>query len=146
MTTTDPGVGQHGATNAPAPPSDVAEGSFLLLLRRGPGAVEPDAGPERDRMIDRYSAWRDDLERGGALLLSRLLDAGSAVELSGSADGVTRQHRSPREGGEYVSGLYLVAARDLDSAEAIARSSPHLDYGGTIEVRPVVTPPDRKVR
>jgi hypothetical protein len=48
----------------------------------------------------------------------------------------------PRDGGgEFVSGFFLVEAVNLDAAEAIARTSPHLEYGGSIEIRPIVEPP-----
>jgi hypothetical protein len=115
------------------------EPTFVLLLRRGPGAVDPVDGPVREQMVAEYSAWRSELDRSGVLRGSRLLDADAGLLLRGrtvAADGVLRDGA-----GESVSGFYLVAAEDLRAAGAIARTSPHLQYGGSIEVRPTVEPP-----
>jgi hypothetical protein len=36
-----------------------------------------------------------------------------------------------------VAGLFIVRASDLERAAAIARTCPHMRYGGQIEVRPI---------
>jgi hypothetical protein len=123
-------------------PVTVDGSAYLLLLRRGPNAAMPDAGPVLDRMVADYSDWRAGLAERGVLIASNLLDAGTGVELRGVPPGVTVISGLPRSAsGEYVSGYYLVAAPDLASARELARTSPHLRYGGSIEVRPVSVAP-----
>lgn len=129
-------VGETDAVRAPGP-------TYLLILRRGPAAADPGAGPALERMVADYAAWRTDLASRGVLLSSNLLDADAGVQWHGGVEGPVAVPGVPRgPGGEYVSGYYLVAAPDLSAAGEIARSSPHLRYGGTIELRPVVTPPE----
>jgi hypothetical protein len=40
-------------------------------------------------------------------------------------------------GRELVTGFFVIRARDYDHALELARQSPHLKYGGTIEVRAI---------
>jgi hypothetical protein len=42
------------------------------------------------------------------------------------------------ESKEAIGGYLVVEADDLDEAVAIAKAAPMLDYGGSIEVRPVL--------
>jgi hypothetical protein len=37
-----------------------------------------------------------------------------------------------------MSGFFLIRANDRDEALAVARTHPHLRYGGSIEVREIV--------
>lgn len=132
----DRDVGETVATPAPGP-------RYLLILRRAPGAVNPNGGPTFERMVAEYAAWRSDLAQRGVLVSSNLLDADRGVEWRGGDGDPVAEPGVPRgPGGEYVSGYYLVAAPDLSAAGEIARTSPHLRYGGTIELRPVVPPPE----
>jgi len=136
-----------GSSPASSPSATVDGSAYLLLLRRGPGATPPDAGPVFDRMVGEYSAWKAGLAERGVLMGSNLLDAASGMELRGLPSGVTVTHGVPvSDSGEYVSGYYLVAAPDLSSAHELARTSPHLRYGGSIEVRPVSVPPGPEAR
>jgi hypothetical protein len=136
-----------GAPPALSPSATVDGSAYLLLLRRGPDATAPDAGPAFDRMVAEYSAWRAGLVERGVLIASNLLDATTGVELRGAPSGMIVAHGVPRSAsGEYVSGYYLVAAPDLTSARELARASPHLRYGGSIELRPVSVPPTPEVR
>lgn len=40
---------------------------------------------------------------------------------------------------EQLSGYYLIEANDLDDASAIAAEIPSTRYGGTVEIRPIMT-------
>jgi hypothetical protein len=119
-----------------------ADSEFLLLFRRDALAADAAPGPTLNRMIDEYAAWREELDERGVLLASRLLDAGRRSELRGSGSGLSVLNSSPSDDpAGYVSGFFLVRAASLTEAEALARRSPHLGYGGSIEVRPVVAVP-----
>lgn len=115
----------------------VPEGSrYLLLLYEGPGF---DASGE---VAAEYATW-----------VARMRDLGRAVEgeelapeaqiegpeLEGAAADTTvgRRNGAARRTGR-PTGYFVVEARDLAEAQAIAHTHPHVGRGGTIEVRPIV--------
>jgi hypothetical protein len=119
-----------------------SEAEFVLLFRRDALAADPAPGPTLTRMIDDYTTWREELNDRGVLLASRLLDAESRSELRSADAALSIRQSSPRDDPDgYVSGFFLVRAANLREAESLARGSPHLRYGGSIEVRPVAVPP-----
>ena len=81
-----------------------------------------------DSLVAEYSAWAGRLAQSGNLVLGEELDAaawplGTAMTNSGSG---------------HVTGFFVVSARTETEALAIARSCPHLRYGGGIVVRPII--------
>lgn len=87
--------------------------TYALLLHEA-----PNPGP-----IEEYIRWsRNDFIVGG----EKLADEARFLQSTQVRDG---------HGG--VGGFFLIAADSLDSATKIARTCPHLKYGGTIEVRAV---------
>ena len=68
--------------------------------------------------------------RHGRSTGERLADSGVAVMRHGSAP-IARAE---------VQGFFVVSASSMDDAVAVARSSPHVQSGGTIIVRPIDTP------
>jgi len=42
-----------------------------------------------------------------------------------------------------LGGYFLIKAQDMNAALAIARTCPHLKYGGSIEIRPIEDTPSR---
>jgi hypothetical protein len=107
---------------------------FALLLERGEEATG--VGPaEESRQAKDYREWA-----------SRLSGSNHRVEGERLADiGKELVSRNENEipwslGPDGVRGYFLVSARDLQEAVEIARSCPHLKYGGRIEVRPIDTP------
>jgi hypothetical protein len=105
--------------------------AFVLLLYEDSGfsAVRPDA-----ELVAEYSAWAANLEREGNLVLGeKLSDASLVVEPGGirTASGI-EQSAAGR-----LTGLFVIRASGRDAALEIARSCPHLRYGGRVVVRPV---------
>jgi len=107
-----------GAAEAGAP----IEGAAFLLLIRGdePGRRLPEA-----QLVREYGQWAAALRGERRLLAAEKLadDGGRWVR---GADSATA-----------VSGFFVIVAADYDDAVRIARASPHVAYGGTIEVRAV---------
>ena len=64
--------------------------------------------------------------------------AGDAGKVIRSTDGKTRTTDGPySETKEVLGGYYLIEAADYDEAVALTMDHPHLEYGGTVEVRQV---------
>jgi hypothetical protein len=94
------------------PPRPAPARSFALILHESPDR-------RGDSHVDEYIAWsRNDFVVGGHELASDRRVLGPAPAS--------------------VGGFFLIAADSLDRATAIARTCPHVRYGGTIEVREVI--------
>lgn len=102
---------------------------FLLLLRRGD--QRPLTEAEETALYARFVAWTEVLHRDGQLVaVESLHDGGRNVRGALVVDGPYA------EGREAIVGLYVIRADDLDAATALARTVPHVAYGGWVEVRP----------
>lgn len=62
------------------------------------------------------------------------MDEGRVVSRAG---GVRAVDGPFAEAKEVIGGYFLLTAADLDEATAIAEGSPNLDYGMTVDVRPI---------
>lgn len=110
----------RGDRSAASPP----EGPTFLLLVRG---TEPDATMPVETLVQEYSAWAGELAAEGRLVAAEKLVDDSGRWISGSS----AESRSRSD----VSGYFVISAADYAQAEDIARSSPHVRYGGTFEIR-----------
>jgi hypothetical protein len=116
-------VGGFALGRAPrgSPVADLRQ--YTLLLYEGPefneaGAAEPD-------LVREYSAWAGELARRGRLV--------SGEKLGNQAWTIGTEPAA----GPSPTGFFIVAAGDESEALAIARTCPHLRYGGSISVRPI---------
>jgi hypothetical protein len=108
---------------------------YLLLFR----GTDWDAGlsPEEiQKVMNQLMAWFEGLHQQGKIKAGQPLgEEGRTV--SGKkgrsvADGPFAESK------EAVGGYLIVQASDLEEAVAVAKGYPCLDYGGIVEVRPVV--------
>lgn len=119
-----------GRRSEPPPPA-AATSQFLLLLYEGPQYRQPPAGEEAGRVRE-YSAWageraaREELVGG-----EKLRDRGEVVV---RGDGTSSP---PVAGAERLAGYFVVRATTAGGAVEIARSCPHLRYGGSIVIREI---------
>ena len=113
---------------------------YLLALISEEGGME-DASPEEMKAVmDAWSAYSQNAVDNGAFL------AGEGLQPSATASTVRfKEGNEPTitdgpfaESKEAVGGYLLLQANDLNEAVAIAKSNPTLDYGITVEVRPVL--------
>lgn len=110
--------------------------SEYMLLFRGPNW---DRGVSRDELqqrMDRVMAWFEGLKNQGRVKGGQPLGPENKV-VSGKngrivADGPFAESK------EAVGGFLQIEADSLDEAVAIAQSCPTLEYGVTVEVRPVL--------
>jgi len=106
-----------------------------MLLFRGTHWDKDLSPQEVQNVMDRWIAWFDRLsDQGKAKAGQPLTNVGKIV--SGRkgqmvADGPFAESK------EAVAGYILLRVADLDEAAEVAKECPGLDYGITVEVRPV---------
>ncbi len=137
---TAPETGQVGTT--------VASGSnqymLLMFMRVDPSrvatATERDANATAEysdamkAIIEEYRRWAEDREKEGRLVSAEKLADATRV-MTGTGDHL--QVASTANTDRLLGGYFLITAPSLDDAIAIAKTHPHLKYGGEVEVRPV---------
>jgi hypothetical protein len=98
---------------------------FLLLVRGGPQGPVEAAG-----VVLEYQQWALALASEG-----RLVGGNKLMDEPGRWLSAPRAE-DPRTSSD-ISGYFLVSASDYEEAIEIARTSPHIGYGGTFEIRQV---------
>lgn len=108
---------------------------YLLLIRGT--HWDKNLSPEEIRQFrDRWTAWIDRLTRQGKVKASQpLAPEGKLVY---GRQGRTVVDGPYAESKEAIAGYFLVQVQDLGEALEMAKGFPVLDYGATIEVRPVL--------
>lgn len=111
--------------------------NFLLLLHNNVDQPRPSSPDDIMSMMKAYMAWTDKLRAEGRYQSGQKLtyDAGKTLRQSGGRVAVTDGPYA--ESKEIVGGFYLITAKDYDEACRVAQTSPHLAYGGRIEVRQI---------
>lgn len=109
-------------------PSQTRE--YLLLLEEPAGYQSATTEAQQRERVREYTAWAGDLARG-----NRLVSAGE-LEPGGSVLSPASSRRLPPQA--TPTGYFLIRAESREEAERLARSSPHLRYGGDLVVRAVV--------
>ncbi|OLF18388.1 YciI family protein [Actinophytocola xanthii] len=108
---------------------------YVGFLRGGDEAQSQLSPDEAQRTLERYLAWSDDLDRTGNTTGGGGLSRGGRVlPRNGGGLGVTDGPFV--EGTEILGGFITLEAADLDEAEKLFSSHPHLDFG-VIEVRKI---------
>jgi len=106
---------------------------FMLLLHDDHSAWRELSPEEMQKAIEKYTAWmKKPFNLDGKRLAE---DAGRVIRSQG---GKVRATDGPySETKEVLGGFYLIEAGNYDEAIERALDHPHLEYGGTIEVRQV---------
>ena len=104
---------------------------FLLLLYDDPTKWQSISPEQMQTAMDKYRAWVTKPFTKGAARLAD--DVGKVLRSKG---GKTVTSDGPySETKEVLGGYYLIEAADYDEAVRISQSHPHLEYGGTVELR-----------
>jgi hypothetical protein len=123
-----------GRRGSPAAEAGGTGPRFMLLLYEGPAYAQPPAGQEQSR-VKEYGAWARASAAGGEIQGGeKLRDAAPEVMVS-SDGGVTTT--PPDLGATRLTGFFLIRATDQGAALAIAKSCPHVRYGGSIVIREI---------
>ena len=111
----------------------VAGGSYLLLLHEPEGFASEGTPAEQAAVVERYASWARGL---GARCLGgeELAPEGWEISLAEQRERASGPGPHP-----VIGGFFLVQAADEDEALRIARTCPHLERGGSIELRPIRT-------
>ena len=104
---------------------------YLLLLYEDPSGWESISPEEMQKAVEKYVAWSQKPFNVDSKRLAP--DPGKVIR---SSDGKPRTADGPySETKEVLGGFYLIEAANYDEAVKRCADHPHLEYGGTIEVR-----------
>ena len=108
---------------------------FLLLLHADPTEWSKMPDSERQKWFGKYMAWGAQARESGILLGSNKLVDDAVKIMRGPKAVVTDGPYS--ETREVLGGYYMIEATNYDEAVRLTKNHPHLEHGGTIEVRQV---------
>lgn len=107
---------------------------FIVLMTENDNAWSKIPPAEQEALLKKYFAWVDELKkkdqfRGG----EPLGGPGRKLHMVGGklVDGPFTETK------EVLTGFFLIEAKDLDEAAAIAKGCPALTHGESVVVRPV---------
>lgn len=112
----------------PEAPAAPAGSLYLLLIEGEPAETRP-----VDELVATYRAWGETLAARGQLAGAEKLEDEGLVLAAGAAGPATPLELGPTT----LGGYFVVRAGSLAEAEAIARTTPHVQMGGRVTVRPV---------
>lgn len=141
-------MGNRGETATPvevaAPAAVDATNQYMLLMymRVDPAQAATTETPAESAapseayraIIEEYRQWALDRQKEGRLVAAEKLADETRV-MTGRGDQLTIA--STAHSDRALGGYFLVTAPSLDDAIALAKSHPHLKYGGEVEVRPI---------
>jgi len=106
---------------------------YMLLLHDDPTGWTKVSPDEMQKAIEKYAAWTKKPFTKDSKRLAD--DAGRVIR---SQNGKSRVADGPySETKEVLGGYYTIEAASYDDAVKLALDHPHLEHGGTIEVRAV---------
>jgi hypothetical protein len=104
---------------------------FMLLLYDDPTLWQKASPEDMQKALEKYMAWA---KKPFTVDSKRLAEDPGKVIRGGS--GQPRAVDGPySETKEVLGGYYTITAANYDEAVKLALGHPHLEYGGTIEVR-----------
>jgi hypothetical protein len=106
---------------------------FVLLLYEGPEYRNTPPGQEQDRVRE-YADWARERGAKGELEAGEKLreDLDLVIRPDGSIG-----EEAPAPGAARLAGFFMIRATDDRAALEIARSCPHVRYGGSIVIREI---------
>lgn len=110
---------------------------FMLLLHDDNTAFADVSPEEMQRIVETYIAWGNKLRASGLMAAGHKLadEPGKVVRQRSGQVRITDGPYSETK--EVLGGFYIIRAANYDEAVAHSRDCPHLEYGGTIEVRQI---------
>ena len=103
-----------------------------MLLREETPIEDNPTTPTLDELVGEYQAWAEGLATQGRLAGANHLGTDTGLWLEGNDVSTTSAAVS-----WHISGYFVIRAQDLTDATNVARTAPHLKYGGAIELREI---------
>lgn len=107
---------------------------FMCLLYDDQKSFDRMSPEEMQKAMEKYMAWR---KAPFTVDGKRLANDPGKVLRPGAAGSPTATDGPFSESKEILGGYYTIEAADYDDAVKITLTHPHLEYGGTIELRKV---------
>ena len=110
---------------------------YMLLLHEDPSGFATMSPADIQQVIEKYVTWGDRLKAAGILTDGQKLtdEPGKVIRGSGGKMRVTDGPYSETK--EVLGGYYVVEADSYEQAVERTKECPHLEYGGTIELREI---------
>lgn len=106
---------------------------YMLVLHYTPSAAPQLSPSDMQKMVEAYVGWTNSLIAKGIFKGGQQLkEGGKSLRQSGS--GITLD-APMTEVKEVIGGFYIFTAASEQEALEIAKTCPHLAYGGRVEVR-----------
>jgi hypothetical protein len=111
---------------------------YLLLIYGNEAAMQSATKSDVEQMHAAYGAYTEALQKAGVIVGGERLRPSASGTTVRVADGKTKVLDGPyAETKEQLGGFYMIDAKDLDDAIAVAARIPSARFG-SIEVRPIV--------
>ncbi len=107
---------------------------FLMLLHAEPAPWRTMPADEKQKWFAKYMAWGNKARQAGFLVGSNKLMDDAGKVMRGQKTVIDGPYSETKE---VVGGYYLIEAASYDEAVRRFKDHPHLEHGGTIEVRQV---------
>jgi hypothetical protein len=112
---------------------------YMLLIYDEEARLAKMSKPERGAIHQEYGEFIDDIRKKGAFLAGDPLQPTSTATTVRGKNGKTITTDGPfAETKEQLGGYFIVEAKNLDEAIALAARIPSVRVGGSIEVRPIM--------
>jgi hypothetical protein len=109
---------------------------FMLVLRNSPGELPPRSADEELQRVHEYSGWAKKMDKEGVILEGeKLKDEARVLNVIDTRLVVSDLAEDTKK--TAIAGYFLIRAHDYQQAITIAQNCPHLNYGGTIEIRQI---------
>jgi len=106
---------------------------YLLLLYDTPSDWQSVSPEEMQKAIEKYVGWAKRPYVTGSQRLAA--DTGRVIR---AKNGKPQASDGPySETKEVLGGYYMIEAPNYDEAVKLAMDHPHLEYGGTVEIRQI---------
>lgn len=112
---------------------------FLLMLHQAP-AYNSDLPREKMlEMTKKYMAWAQSLRASGKMVGGEKLSASGGRQLRPQGSKLVASDGPYAEAKDVIGGYFVLEAKDLAEAEAIAKECPHFALAPTnwAEIRPI---------
>ncbi|MEM7229093.1 MAG: YciI family protein [Planctomycetota bacterium] len=110
---------------------------FMLAFHDDPRSFDDLTPEQMQQIVQRYNDWAGKLAQEGRMVAGEKLtdEPGKVMRRSGNDTTVTDGPFSETK--EVFGGFFIIHANSYEDAVAVSQDCPHLEHGGTIELRAV---------